>query len=117
MAAGGEELLGLGSDARRIAAAILFMGAGTNAYDAFSAVNSSPWTAESFGGDAAKERSLREYVIHALVISGLYAVGGAIIARNLWPILGALIASVYMTWLYFRAIGRARARGSTGWSQ
>ena len=35
---------GLGSDAARIGAAILFLQASTNAMDVFSAVNSSPWT-------------------------------------------------------------------------
>lgn len=92
--------------------AMLFMGAGTNAYDAFSAVNSSPWTSETFGGDPEKEKSLREYVMHAMIISAIYAVGGAYIARSWIPILGFALATVYMYWLYDRAIARSKSRGN-----
>lgn len=109
--AGGDELLG-GSGAAAGIAAMLFIGAGTNVYDAFSAVMSSPWSTEKFTNDAEEEKMAREYVRHALTISWVYAVGGAAIASRagdglwLWPLIGAAIVSVYMFWLYNRALNR-----------
>jgi hypothetical protein len=110
--AGGDELMGMGAAAGMVAA-VAFMGAGTNVYDAFSAVMSSPWSTEKFTSDSEEARMAREYVRHATVISWVYALGGAlIIARtgggkmSLFPVAGAGIATVYMIWLYRRAIRR-----------
>lgn len=111
--AGGDELLGL-SGAGGVAAALLFIGAGTNVYDAFSAVMSSPWSTEKFTESDEEEAMAREYVRHAMIISWTYAVGGAGIAyaggaRNvaIYPIIGAAIVTVYMYWLYNRAVSRS----------
>ena len=113
--AGGDELIGLGGLGGGLAALAL-MGAGTNAYDAFSAVMSSPWSTEKFTGSDEDERMAREYVTHAMIISGAYAGIGAWLGRNdfnpLWPILGWLIAAIYMSWLYRRAVRRGRARNN-----
>lgn len=98
-------------------AALLFLGAGTNALDVFSAVNSSPWTAENFGGDPAKVASLRRYVRHAIVLTlGMCAVA-ALVARSIWPIVGAIAASGYMHWLYEDAVRKGQSEGSTGWAK
>ena len=71
---------GFGSDAARVGAAILFLQASTNAMDVFSAVNSSPWTAENFGGDQAKSASVREYVWHGIGLTVFYIAGASILA-------------------------------------
>jgi uncharacterized membrane protein len=97
------------------AAAILFVSSVNNAIDVFSATNSSPWTAESFGGDEKKRDSLREYVMHAMILTGVTNVIGAVVAQSIWPILGAALASAYMYWLYERAVARGMASGSTNW--
>jgi len=86
-------------------------------YDVFSAVNSSPWTAESFGGDPAKEASLREYINHGLTITLVTATASAFIAGTPWPLFGALFACAYMYWLYMRAIQRSKENGSKGWDK
>jgi hypothetical protein len=101
---------------QRSVAAILFLTATMNTLDAYSALNSSPWTAESFGGDPAKLASLRGYVSHAIVFSMAYAVAASLIAGSLWPISGAATANAYLWWLYDRAAGRAQEKGSTTWS-
>lgn len=109
--AGGDEFLGL-SGAGGIGAALLFMGAGTNVYDAFSAVMSSPWSTEKFTSDSEEAKMAREYVRHAVTISWIYAGGGALMVKasgsGLWwaPIVGAAIVTVYMWLLYRRAIQR-----------
>lgn len=115
--AGGDEMLpgaGGGNAAARVGAALLFIGAGTNVYDAFSAVMSSPWSTEKFTSDSHEAKMARRYVKHAIVISWTYALIGAMLVRGkLWkyPILGAAIVTGYMTWLYHTAIGRG-ASGS-----
>src|SRR5262245_60092454 len=97
-----DELGGIGN----ATAALLFVTSVNNAIDVFSATNSSPWTAENFGGDEEKVASLREYVTHAVVLTGITNGIGAVVARSIWPLLGALVASGYMWWLYERAVRR-----------
>lgn len=100
---------------RRTLGALLFIAASTNVVDVFSAVNSSPWTAQSFGGDPEKAESCRRYVRHAMVIAGAYSGAAAWIARSWWPVVGAVVAESYMWWLYEDALGRAGETGSTEW--
>lgn len=113
--AGVEDILGANTGERALSA-LLFIGASTNAMDVYSALNSSPWTAESFGGDPEKAKACLEYVYHSIAVTAFYAVASALIARNPWPIYGWIIAAAYMYWLYQRALGRAQARGSESWS-
>lgn len=109
--AGGDELLGTG----RALGAILFLAASTNAFDAYSTLMSSPWTAENFGADDRKTASAQEYLFHAIGITSLYAVAAAAISASWWPIFGTLLVNVYLYWLYQRAIMRGRQAGSSGW--
>jgi hypothetical protein len=119
--AGGDEVLGLGlNGVAAVAAALLFQAAGTNVYDAFSAVMSSPWSTEKFTNDPEEERMAREYVKHALVISGGYAAISAALAYKAggpalaaWPIIGAIGVAAYMLWLYNRALQRSQNGGMT----
>lgn len=110
------DVFGTPGDASRVASAILFITASTNALDVYSALNSSPWTAQSFGADPEKRASCMEYVHHSIVVTSAYAIGASLLAHNLWPIIGAAIANVYMYWLYRRALGRAVASGSQHWN-
>jgi hypothetical protein len=111
---GGDEFTG-GGDHRALSA-LLFLAAGTNALDVYSALNSSPWTAESFGGDPEKAKACKEYVYHSMGVTSFFGVLSAIIGRNWWPIVGTILANVYMYWLYNRALTRAQARDSKDWS-
>lgn len=107
---------GLGSDAGRMVAAILFLQSSMEAMDVYSALNSSPWTAQSFGADPEKRKACLEYVHHGVGITTFYCVGAAALAKNWWPIIGGGITTAYMYWLYKRALSRAQASGSTSWS-
>lgn len=100
----------------RAVSALLFMTSAMTTLDAYSTLNSSPWTAESFGGDPDKLASLKEYVAHAVVFSLAYAGISAWIARSPMPLIGSATANSYLVWLYMRAANRAQDRGSTGWS-
>src|SRR5271155_3708283 len=93
-------------------AALLFIASATNALDVFSAVNSSPWTAYNFANDEDAQKALKYYVTHAIIITGITNVVGALIAKSWWPILGATIASVYMYWLYEDAVSKGEANGT-----
>ncbi|HEX6461108.1 MAG TPA: hypothetical protein VF032_19485 [Thermoleophilaceae bacterium] len=106
--AGGDEFIG-GGGGQGALAAVLFIGAGTNVYDAFSAVMSSPWSTEKFTKDSEEERMARQYVTHAMAISWAYALGGAYLSRSPWPVAGAVLATVYMYWLYNRALNRSQS--------
>lgn len=116
MAAG---LDGIGIDTKgngNIAAALLFIAAGTNVMDVYSALNSSPWTSENFGADEEKAASCWEYVLHSVAWTSFYSAMAALLARSWWPVIGAVIANAYMMWLYKRALARGRAAGSKRWT-
>ena len=101
-------------------AALLFLTASMNTLDAYSTLNSSPWTAESFGADERRAAALREYVGHAVAYSMAYSLVAAFIARGkaaTFAILaGAVVTNLYLVWLYSRASLRGRAAGSAGWA-
>lgn len=101
---------------KRAVGALLFLTAGMTTFDAYSTLNSSPWTAESFGADEARAASLKEYVMHAVIFSSSYAVISSWIAKSLLPVVGATIANVYLVWLYQRASNRGKMAGNNGWA-
>lgn len=105
----------LTGNTNRELAAVLFMTSAMTTLDAYSTLNSSPWTAENFGADTAKANSCKEYVTHAVVFSTVYAVTSALIAKSWWPVMGSLVANVYLVWLYYRALGRGQQTKSIGW--
>ena len=111
--------------ASKDSAALLWLTSGMTTFDAYSTLNSSPWTAESFGADPERAASLREYIKHAVIFSMFYSLVGAVIIlrdrdednTSAWyPVLGAAIANAYLVWLYQRATRRAVARGNTNWA-
>lgn len=111
----GEEML----SGQRALAAILFMTSSMNTLDVYSTLNSSPWTAESFGADARRAAALREYVTHAAVYSIGYAIAAAVLAgggTGKWIIAAAVITNSYLVWLYTRASLRGRRAGTEGWA-
>lgn len=114
-AAVGDFAIGDGNGSKAVAA-ILFLQAGTNVMDVYSALNSSPWTSENFGADSDKAKSCWEYVLHSVAWTSFYCGVAAVIARSWWPVLGAVIANIYMMWLYARALRRGAATGSSGWA-
>lgn len=107
--------LGLGSDSSKALAAVLLIQSATNSMDVFSALNSSPWTAQSFGADEEKRDACLEYVHHSLVFTAAFNGAAAVLAKSWWPVIGWAFASAYMYWLYIRALQRAVDSHSTGW--
>ena len=107
--------IGGGASGRQVGA-LLFLTAGMTTFDAFSTLNSSPWTAESFGGDPDKLASLKNYVRHAVIFSMAFAVASSYLAGSLMPIVGAGVANAYLVVLYNRAAQKAQEKGSTDWS-
>lgn len=101
-------------------AALLFLAAINETMQAYGTLNSSPWTAESFGADDRRAAALREYVGHAVVFSMATSGIAAFVARGktaTWAILlGAAGTNAYLVWLYSRASMRGRAAGSAGWA-
>lgn len=100
-------------------AAILFMQSSQNTLDVYSTLNSSPWTAESFGADERRAKALKEYVTHAVVYSMVYAIAAGVIAKRRyawWIVIAALATNLYLVWLYMRASKRGRQAGDQNWS-
>ena len=109
-----------GPGGRSEIAALLFLTASMNTLDAYSTLNSSPWTAESFGADERRAKALKEYVAHAVAYSAIYSLIAAYVAKGrtaTYAILGGmLLTNGYLVWLYMRASRRGRDAGDTGWA-
>ena len=101
-------------------AALLVLTSSMNTLDAYSTLNSSPWTAESFGAAERRARALKEYVAHAVAYSMAYAVAASFIARGRGPtiaiLVGAVVTNLYLVALYARASVRGREAGAAGWA-
>jgi len=112
--------LGSGLSDKDALAAVLFLAAINETMQAYGTLNSSPWTAESFGADERRAKALREYVTHAVVFSMATAGIAAWVAHGqkaTWAIiLGAAGTNAYLVWLYIRASRRGREAGDTSWA-
>lgn len=101
-------------------AAVLFLAAINETMQAYGTLNSSPWTAESFGADDRRAKALREYVTHAVVFSTGTSLVAAWVAKGRKAtaaiLLGTAGTNAYLVWLYTRASRRGRAAGSSDWA-
>lgn len=105
----------MASESATAAGAGIFLMALAEAFNVYGALNSSPWTAENFGADPEKARSCRRYVLQADVVNIALGVGTSIISKSPWPLAGILVITVYMHYMYERALAKGRAAGSDGW--
>ncbi len=109
-----------GLNDRDALAAVLFLAAINETMQAYGTLNSSPWTAESFGADDRRAKALQEYVTHAVTFSMATAIIAAWVAQGkkaTWAIiLGAAGTNGYLVWLYMRASRRGREAGDAGWA-
>jgi hypothetical protein len=104
-----------GAGAGQALGALLFLQAGMTTLDAYSTLMSSPWTAENFGGDAAKTSSARGYYRKAVGFSMGYSAAAAWLAKSAMPLIGAVIANAYLVYEYETAIARGAQSNSKGW--
>ena len=93
----------------------LFLMALAEAFNVYGALNSSPWTAENFGADPEKARSCRQYVLRADAVNIALGVGTSLISKSPWPLLGIGAITIYMHYMYERALKKGAAAGSDGW--
>lgn len=105
-----------GAAAMRALGAVLFMNGYYEFFNLAGAFNSSPWTAESFGGDPGKAQSARKYVRKTVLRGALVSYAGAVISGMWWPLIGTAIAAGDMWWTYEQALDKAERTGSVGWS-
>jgi hypothetical protein len=93
----------------------LFLVAAAESFNIFSAMNSSPWTAENFGADDRKAKSAQQYVWISIGANEALGVGASLLAGNWWPLIGTTLVSAFMYFIYQRALAKGMAAGSTGW--
>ncbi len=105
------------ADTQSAAGAGIFLMALAEAFNVYGALNSSPWTAENFGADPEKARSCRRYVIQADVVNVALGIGSSLISRSPWPLLGILVITVYMHYMYERALKKGAVAGTGGWAK
>jgi hypothetical protein len=94
---------------------IAVMVAWGESFQVFGALNSSPWTAENFGADAAKAESMRRYVRMAVVNNVLMGGLGGFLTHSWLPFMVTVGVSFWMAYLYAMALKRGNANKSYGW--
>lgn len=104
-------------DNSKSAAAGIFLMALAEAFNVYGALNSSPWTAENFGADPEKARSCRKYVLQADLVNVALGVGTSLVAENPWPLIGIGLITVYMHWMYEKALKKGAVAGTDGWAK
>lgn len=98
------------------ASAGIFLMALAEAFNVYGALNSSPWTAENFGADEEKARSCRRYVLQADLVNIALGIGTSLISESPWPLLGIGLITLYMHYMYERALKKGALAGSAGWA-
>jgi hypothetical protein len=80
---------------------------------------SSPWSTEKFTQSDYELEQAQRYVRHATVISWIYVIGAASIcfatgerAAAIAALIGGLIVTIYMRWLYKQAVGNSPMGGA-----
>lgn len=104
-------------DNSKSAAAGIFLMALAEAFNVYGALNSSPWTAENFGADPEKASSCRKYVLQADLVNVALGVGTSLVAANPWPLIGIGLITVYMHWMYEKALRKGAVAGTDGWAK
>lgn len=97
------------------AAAGMFLLAVGEAFNVYGAMNSSPWTAASFGADPEKARLCRKYVIFADVANIALGIGASLVAESPAPLLGILGITIFMHCMYEDALRKGKEAGRAGW--
>lgn len=105
------------ASAETTAGAGIFLMALAEAFNVYGALNSSPWTAENFGADPEKAASCRRYVLQADAVNIALGVGTSLISKTAWPLLGILAITVYMHWMYEKALRKGAVAGTGGWAK
>lgn len=77
--------------------------------DLFSALMSSPWAAEQWGGTDERASAARKYIGAAVAFSLAAGVTAAWLTDNAWPAVGAAGGSAVMWWTYDHALQKAAA--------
>jgi hypothetical protein len=96
--------------------AVLFLVAVDASFNAYSSINSSPWTYENMSGDGDRASSGSKYVWLANGAALVLGAFSAILASSAWPFVGAATVVVLMHSLYRHAMSTGEEQGNTGWN-
>lgn len=97
-------------------AAGLFLMSLGSAFEVLSAMNSSPWTMESFGADERRAKAGMKYTILGLGMAMTIGAGASLLTGTIWPLVGIALISIVMFFVYKNAIKLGREAGNTGWA-
>jgi hypothetical protein len=97
-------------DPRRGIAAVLLMQGAMYGADIYSAIMSSPWAAEGWGGDPERAASAQFYIRNGFVMGEVFGFASSLVAGNWMPLIGVTAANAYMYWLYRRALNKAASQ-------
>lgn len=94
----------------------LFLMTVAEGFNVYGAMNSSPWTAENFGADPEKAASCRHYVLMADVANIAIGFGTSLLINNWSPLWGMVAITVFMHFMYERALRKGATAGTDGWA-
>lgn len=97
--------------------AVLYLVAVDASFNAYSAINSSPWTYENMSGDKGKAASGNKYVLLASAAAVVLGAFSSLLAASLWPLAGSVTVAAGMYLLYQHAMKVGTSEGNTDWKQ
>jgi hypothetical protein len=94
---------------------VLILTAADAAFNAYGALNSSPWTVENVAGNKEKANSSVKYVYIAGGVNTGIGILASLITGELWPLIGTTLIVIFMTMVYANARKNAIAKQSDWW--
>ena len=96
-------------------AGVLLLTAADAAFNAYGALNSSPWTVENVAGEQGKAQSSVKYVIIAGIANTGIGIVASLVTDSIWPLIGTTVIVIFMSLVYAHARKSAVANKSSWW--
>jgi hypothetical protein len=100
---------------QRALGGVLVLTAADAAFNAYGALNSSPWTVENTAGKPDMAKSSVKYVVIAGAANIGLGIGASLITGEIWPLVGTMIIVIFMSLVYANARKTAVAKKSDWW--
>jgi hypothetical protein len=104
-----------GNSTKAALGGVLILTAADAAFNAYGALNSSPWTVENVAGDKAKAQTSVKYVYIAGAVNTGIGILASLITGELWPLIGTTIIVIFMTMVYANARKNGVAKQASWW--
>ena len=96
-------------------AGVLILTAADAAFNAYGALNSSPWTVENTAGKKTMAKSSVKYVVIAGAANTGIGIVASLVTGEIWPLVGTTAIVIFMSIVYAQARKKAVANKNDWW--